>query len=137
MSRIIMDFIKCSKLSYGVGFFENDKLAVIYANSMGANQRKKYLKYRIVPSAFFSYLKSKRAIRKNDKVPSKSRTVQSLLDLLWNARDISDGAYSEGETIREALLIEMYPELRRGMGSSQQLWHAIERNGQLYGLKRS
>jgi hypothetical protein len=135
MSKIINDFINCGVRGCGVGHFKNDALAVSCAEAMSSNQRRKFKRYGTVPAAFIEYLKRKKAIQEDAWVPERARTVHMLLDLLSDAPDKHRGVYSEGEMFRDAFLIEMLPELRNKMGSSQQVWHAFERDGKLHGLK--
>ena len=135
MSRIIWDFINCGVSGCGVGHFENDALAVSCARTMGKSQQRKYKKYGIVPAAFIAYLKQKKAIQQDAWVPERARTDKVLLDLLCDAPDRHLGVYSEGEMLRAALLLEIFPEFRNAMGSSQRVWNRLERDGQLHGLK--
>lgn len=135
MSTIINDFISCAVCDRGIGHFENDDLAVSFARDMGTNQTRKFERYGIVPKAFMAYLKREKAIPKEICIPERSRTVKVLLDLLWEAPDKHRGVYSKGDALREAFLIEMLPELRNKMGSSQHIWQAFERDGKLHGLK--
>ena len=132
---IINDFIKCSKSLCGVGYFENDTMAVSSARTMGENQLRKFERHGIYPAAFFAYLKQKKFIKKNAYVPENKRNLEAVLDLLWDAPDRHLGVYSEGEMLRMALLLEKFPELRNKMGSAQHLWQALERDGRLFGLK--
>jgi len=131
---IIKDFIACFRYGYGIGHFQNDAIAVSCAKTMGTNQINKYERYEIIPAAFFSYLKRKKAIQEDAWLPERQRTVHALLDLLSDAPNRQPGVYSEGEALRDALLLEMFPELKKAMGSSQQVWHAVERYGKLDGL---
>ena len=135
MSEILNDFMNSGMRGRGVGYFENDSLAVSCAKKMGSNQRRKFKRHGIVPAAFIDYLKQKKALQQNVWVPDRTRTVEVLLDLLWDAPDRDRGVYSEGVMLREALLLEIFPDLKNKMGSSQQVWEALERNGRLFGLK--
>ncbi len=135
MSKLINEFIKCSEHCCGVGYFEDNELAVSYAQTMGTNQIRKFRRYGIIPAAFFKYLKGVKAIQENAWVPERARTVETLLDLLYDAPEGHIGEYAEGEWFREALLLEMFPELRNTMGSSQCVWQALEREGKLHRLE--
>ena len=135
MSRIIDNFIDCAMRGCGVGYFQNDPLALTYARTVGVNQRRKYRKYGTVPAAFITYLKAIKAVQSDAWLPERQRTVHALLDLLSDAPNRQPGVYSEGEALRDALLLEMFPELKKAMGSAQQVWHALERDGKMYGLK--
>lgn len=121
MSTIINDFICCAVKKCGFGHFENDELAVSYARTMGKHQQRKFKRHGIVPAAFMAYLKRIRAIPEDVWLPEKKRTVQALIDLIGEAREV--------------LLPEMFPELRNTMGSSQCVWQALEREGKLHRLE--
>ena len=125
MSTIIIDFINCAVKGSGIGYFENDQLAVKCARSMGTNQRRKFERHGIVPAAFITYLKRKKAIQQDAWLPERKRNVLGLLDLLWAGPERRPGEFSEGEALREALLIELFPELKKAMGSSQHLWDPV------------
>ena len=134
MSRIINDFIDCSIQGCGVGCFQNNPLAISYSKTVGANQLRKYRKYGIVPAAFIAYLKASNALQPDAWLPERKRTVHGLLDLLCQGPERPPGEFSEGEALREALLVEMFPELKNAMGSSERIWQTFERDGSLFGL---
>lgn len=134
MSRIINDFIKSTEHGCGIGHFENDDLLFSY-DRIGTNQIRKFERHGIVPASFMDYLKRKKAIKDDAWLPELQRTVHALLDLLSAGPNRPPGAHSEGEAFRDAFLLEMFPELRNKMGSSQRVWQVFERNGKLHGLK--
>lgn len=134
-SRLIADFIKCSEYRHGVGYFENDAEAVSCALTMSKNQVKKYRRHGIVPVAFIKYLKQKKLILEDVWLPDHERSIHGLLDLLWNARDRRTGNFSEGDALRQILLLEIHPELKKASGSSEGFWRWVEREGKLKGLK--
>lgn len=136
MSRIIEDFIKSAKHGYGIGYFEGNELVVAFLRDrdIGTNQQRKFKRRKIIPTAFIAYLKLIEAIQPDACLPKHKRTVHYLLDLLSAGPNRLPGVYSEGEALRDAFLLEIFPELRNKMGSSQQLWHKIENDGTLHGL---
>ena len=81
-------------------------------------------------------LKRVKAIHCDAYIPEKGRTIKVLVDLLWETPTSSGHECSEGEALRVALVTEVMPWLEKSLGSSQQIWKVLERNGRLYGLKR-
>ncbi|MCB2141199.1 hypothetical protein KQH27_00660 [bacterium] len=126
MSKIINDFVKMRKCRCGIGYFENDAIALKFAINMKINQYNKCIRHKIIPANFYKYLKEKKMIPKNYYIPDKEKNVKNLLDLLWNSN-------SEGLIMRDALLVELHPELVNKMGSSQHVWRKGEKIAAEYG----
>lgn len=131
MSTIIDDFLESGRCHAGCGFWKFNMEAVNYAMTVTVSQRRKWDRRKIVPAAFFRYLENAGAIRKT-YVADKLRTVNYLLDLLWETPMRNRAKPSFGEILRTELLKEFLPELRRSMASAEHLHEKI----QLFGINR-
>jgi len=117
MSKIMDDFIKSARTSCGYGFFETVRSeknhpgldVVDYAMKIGKLQLRKYKRYGVIPTAFFSYLKEKGF---NIQDIPKDCTIKDMPDLLYNASYQSKSACDYGLSLIEEISINLYPGTR-------------------------
>jgi len=131
MCKVIFDFIKSGNRLDGFGHFTGNLKAIGYAQTVSRSQRRKYKRYGIIPAAFFSYLEKTGAIKREKFIPEKCRTIDLLLDLLWETPKRNQRDRSEGECLRVAILKDLMPWLSNKMGTAEHVW----RKGELYNAK--
>ena len=132
MCKIIYDFIQGAEQNEGYGYFEGDMNAAHYAQSISRTQKRKYKRYGIIPAAFFNYLEKTGAIKRKQFIPEKNRTIDLLLDLLWETPKRNQRDRTEGECLRVEILKDLMPWLRNKLGTAEHIW----RKGELYNPKR-
>ena len=132
MCRIVSDFIKSAANLNGYGYFEGNLNAAKYAVTISRSQKRKYKRYGIIPAAFFNYLESIDAIRREKFIPEKNRTVNHLLDLLYVTPNRNQEERSEGECLRVEILKDVMPWLRNKLGTAEHMWKRAE----LYNAKQ-
>jgi hypothetical protein len=115
----------------GFGYFEGDMNAVHFAQLISRTQKRKYKRYGIIPAAFFNYLKNIEAIKREKLIPEKYRTIDLLLDLLWETPKRNQQDRSEGECLRVEIIKDLMPWLSNKMGTAEHVW----RKGQIYNAK--
>lgn len=131
MCKIVSDFIKSANRMNGFGYFEGDMNAVRSAQSISRIQKRKYKRYGIIPAAFFNYLEQIGAIKREQFVPEKYRTIDLLLDLLWETPKRNQKDRSEGECLRVEILKDLIPWMRNKLGTAEHIWN----KGQIYNAK--
>jgi hypothetical protein len=127
MCKIVYDFIKSADRSDGFGYFADNESAVMFAKAISRSQRRKYNRYGIIPAAFFDYLESIDAIKREKFIPEKDRTVDHLLDLLWITPNRNQQERSDGECLRVEILKDVMPWLKKSFGLSDHTWKKLER----------
>jgi hypothetical protein len=126
LSKIIVDFINSAKTNNGLGYFEGNRTAIKYAQNISKSQKRRYLRYGIIPMAFFDFLKAVAAIEPPKHIPIKKRNLDDLLDMLWLTPVRNRTDRSEGECLRVAILKEQFPELKKSFGSAEFIWKQLE-----------
>ena len=122
MCRLIYDFIKSSETINGYGCFEGKATALSLAQGMSKSQKRQFRRYRIIPGAFYYYLKKVGMILEERHISKEKRTVDGLLDLLWNSTYRNQRTRFEAEWLRWAILKEKYPMLRKSFGGAEHIW---------------
>jgi hypothetical protein len=122
MSKVIQDFID------GRGVYEGNEHAAQYADKLTKNQIRKYQRYGVLPLEFLNYLKKRRVITPEPRLPTRARTEKVLLDLLWQTLRQGEGNLFEAEALRQAMLLDRMPWLRKQSGSAQHIYE----KGELY-----
>ena len=131
MCKIVSDFIRSADKMNGFGYFEGDMNAVHYAQSISRTQKRKFKRYGIIPAAFFNYLEQIEAIKLEKFIPEQYRTIDLLLDLLWETPERNQQDRSEGECLRVEILKDLMPWLSNKLGTAEHIW----RKGQIYNAK--
>lgn len=131
MCKIIYDFVQSAEQNEGYGYFEGNMNAVRSAQSISRTQMRKFKRYGIIPAAFFNHLEQIGAIKREKFIPEKYRTIELLLDLLWETPKRNQRDRSEGECLRVAILKDLIPWLSNKMGTAEHVW----RKGELYNAK--
>jgi len=132
MCKIVSDFIKSTNRINGYGYFEGDMNAVQFAQTISRNQKRKYKQYGIIPAAFFNYLERIGAIKREKFIPEKYRTIDLLLDLLWETPKRNQADRTDGECLRVEILKDLMPWLSNKLGTAEHVW----RKGELYNSKQ-
>ena len=122
MCKVVSDFIKSSETRDGYGCFEGKVIALCFAQKIGKNQKKQFCRYGVIPKAFYGYLQKVGVIKKQTRIPKEERTVDCLLDLLWNGTCRNGKSRLEAEWLRWAILREKYPMLRKSFGDAEHIW---------------
>ena len=135
MCKIIDDFIQSANRMNGSGYFTGNLKAIQYAQTVSLNQKRKYQRYQIIPASFLNYLEQLGAIKREKFIPEKFRTLGWLLDLLSKTANQNTLHSSEAEILRNEILKDLHPELKKAMGSAQHLWKKLETDGKMFGLK--
>jgi len=135
MCKIIYDFIKCAEHDEGYGYFEGNMKAISYAQTISRSQKRKYKRYDIIPAALLNYLEKSELIKRQISMPDKNKTVGMLLDLLSETANQNTERSSEAEFLRNEILSDLHPELKKAFGSAQHIWTKLEANGKMFGLK--
>lgn len=133
MSKIIDDFIKSANTECGYGFFEFEKLdsnnsvqdVVDYALKISKSQARQYKRYKIVPIAFISYLKSLEVIPENLEIQKDKRTIEGLADLLFQIPYKNKVACGLGDHLREQILKDLIPDMKVMFGSGESIWRTL------------
>ena len=126
MCKAVSDFVKSSETVNGYGRFEGRETALRLALDMSKNQKRQFHRYGIVPAALFRYLKEVRAIKRETHIPKEKRTIDGLLDLLWDGGYRDGKSRSEAECLRFEILKERYPMLRKSFGGAGGIWRRGE-----------
>ena len=132
MCKIIYDFIQSAEQNEGYGYFEGNRNAAFYAKKISLIQKRKYKRYGIIPAAFLKFLEKSGAIKREKFIPEKCRTIDLLLDLLWETPKRNKQDRSEGECLRVEILKELMPWLCNTLGTGEHIW----RKGELYNAKQ-
>ena len=132
MCKLVREFIKSRNSSNGFGFFAGDKVAVKFAEKVSLSQRRKFKRRGIIPAALLNYLEKIEAIKRDKFIPEEERTVDWLLDLLWETPKRNQVNPSMGEIIRVEILKDLMPWLSNKMGTMEHVW----RKGELYNSKQ-
>jgi hypothetical protein len=122
MSKVIQDFID------GRGMYEGNEHAAQYADKITKNQIRKYQRYGVPPLEFLNYLKKDRVISPEPRQPTRARTEKDVLNLLWQTLQQGEGNLFEAEALRQAILLDLMPWLRKQSGSAQHIYE----KGELY-----
>lgn len=133
MSKIINDFIKSANTESGYGFFKFEKLdsnnsnqdVVDYAMKLSTSQVRQYNRYKTVPAAFISYLKSLEIIPEDLEMQKGKRTITDLTDLLFKIPYKNEITCGLGDHIREQILKDLYPDMKNMFGSGENHWRAL------------
>jgi hypothetical protein len=137
MCKIIDDFERSGDIGQGVGFWESNTKAVVFAQTITRSQRKKLRRWGIIPHPFFLFLESINAIPKIPYVPERQRTVSLLLDLLWLTPQRNGSSASEGEILRIELLKELALLPSGSTASAQQTYIRLDLYGSIPSLYRT
>ncbi len=127
MCKLINDFIKSSDADFGYGYFEEDHIAVRFAQSLSKSQKRQYCRYGIIPRSFMGYLKSIKVIPFEFRSPKKGCDIYFLLELLWEGPYEDNKARSAGSFFRSEILKDVCPMLKRSFGTADNIWKRIER----------
>ena len=137
MSKIVSDFIRSGECGQGVGFWESSAGAVQYSRAISVSQKRKWKRYGIIPAPLFRYLEAINAIQKTGYAPERERTVQYLLDLLWETPERNEADRSDGEILRAEILRELGLLPKNAMASAQHLYIRAELYGSALKSQRS
>ena len=92
MCKVVYDFIKSADRGNGFGYFADNETAVLFAKAISRSQKRKYNRYGIIPAAFFNYLEEIEAIKREEFIPEKFRTVFNLF-CIEKIKNILPGIY--------------------------------------------
>ena len=130
MSRLINDFMNADKKGRAYAFFDGDQKAAEISCRMSKAQRRKYKRYRTVPSAFYVYLRESAIINKDARIPDGGSSVGELLDFLrWYPYE-TEQARSAGEYLFREIIKGDVPFLSKAFALGDHVWE----KGDLYGV---
>ena len=121
MPNPLRDFVNADQRPSA--FFEGDDVAAGIAREISKSQKRKFYRYKMVPSAFFVYLQKAGIIRKDHRIPKGGSTVDCLLDFLRFYPYESEQARSAGEFLfREIIKGKVPGLLNKAFGLSDHVW---------------
>ena len=126
MNRVIYEFVKCGNNEQSGTFFDGDQKAFEISTRMSRNAKRKFLKYEIVPSCFFTYLKVAKIIREEPRIPEGGTKLGDLLDFLrWYPYE-TDQARSAGEYLFREIIKGDVPFLSKAFALGDHVWEKGE-----------
>ena len=119
---VIDDFVK-SNIA-GSGEFKGDLEALAFVATMGANQRKQWMRYGQVPLAFLLYLKEVGALFPEEAIPIRGkRSIGEICELVDR---FGFDNKQHGEYVRKLLTIQSHSELGKSFSSADHIWRKLQ-----------
>jgi hypothetical protein len=124
MNRVLKDFANSSRSTTGSGFFDGDLIACEMAIKMSKSQKRKLVRYDIIPVSLFQYLAKSNVIKECD-IPKEAKTKGWFLDFLRFYPYPNEEARSVGEYLFRAMLTADYPFLARSFAKGDYVWKRL------------
>ncbi len=126
MSCPLYDFIHCPEYPDGLGIFKGDKIAMEVAATTCKFQKRKFKRYKTVPSTFYVYLKRIGIINQNEPIPKFGSTIGELLNFLQRYPFKNENDRVSARYICEEFLKAEYPMLKSSFASSVDSWEELQ-----------
>jgi len=126
MNAVLNDFVESWKNRRCEAFFEGDQKAAEISGRMSKNQRRKFKRYNIVPSAFYAYLQEIGVIEEEQRIPRGGTSLGDLLDFLRWYPYRTEQARSTGQSLFRGLIEADIPFVKNAFASGDFVWEKME-----------